>query len=153
LAILGKCDNISNFQISKALNKYDNFRGVFPIDMLPDKIHLNEFGVINTGHHWAAYFHNDKRSEYFDPFGSYSFLNDKRAAIPRKIVKYLRSNNPKQSIVYNNACIQNLNSQKCGCFAIKYIQLRQSGLSAEQTLKQFSEFPSNKNEQLALTAY
>ena len=144
---MAKCDNISNFQIHKVLKGYPNFRGVFAMDMLPKLINKNECGVINVNRHWVAYCHNEKRSDYFDPFGTLI------KTIPQKIVNYLRSRNKHQPIVYNDACIQSPLSQKCGCFAIKYIQLRQFGMSAENTLKQFTDSPSSYNELLALSAF
>jgi len=119
--------------------------------MLPRRINRDECGVINTGQHWVAYWNSENRAEYFDPFGDYKFLGY-RKSVPNEIINYLRSRDKAKKIVANTASVQHLNSQKCGCFVVLYIQLRQSGLSAEEALKQFTANASTYNEQLALSA-
>jgi hypothetical protein len=151
---IAACNNISNFDIAKALKKNLHFRGVYPRDLLPKRIANDECGVINldissgSGTHWVGYY-NDSRLdyvEYFDPFGEY---DKKRVCIPKEIVRYLRSGS-KQKIMYNDAFIQKVDSAKCGCFVIKYIKLRESGLNPKETLAKFTEYPSNYNEKFVL---
>ena len=152
-----KCDNISNLDIINVLKSFKNFRGVFPIDLLPSKIKNNECGVINldvstgSGLHWVCYYNDPKLDfvEYFDPFGEYKLVKRKHKIIPTEIVKYLKSG-VKNKIMYNDAFLQQIDSSKCGCFVIKYITLRQQGYSPKDTLNKFTEYPRNYNEKFVL---
>ena len=68
------------------------FRGIYSRDILPEKIHRLETGIINLddsigrGSHWVCYRNVDKQfCEYFDPFGLITANEIKNDLKTRKI--------------------------------------------------------------------
>jgi hypothetical protein len=93
------------------------FRGVFMRDALPNKVNLNETGIVNLdesknlGSHWVAYYYNkDKNLKfYFDSFGDLS--------PPQELKLYLGC-----SIKYNTNRYQNFKQQICGHLCILWLK-------------------------------
>ena len=86
------------------------FRGIYSRDILPERIHRLETGIINLHNsigrdsHWVYYRNVDKQfCEYFDPFG---------IIIPYEIKNYLKTSGKKT--VYSSDEIQERDSVLCG---------------------------------------
>lgn len=81
--------------------KIKNFRGVYMKDELPDRIRVEECGLVNlqsardsgNGTHWVAYFRSKDKKYYFD---SYAFTP------PKEIVQYMG----KRNLLYNDYSVQ-----------------------------------------------
>ena len=100
-------------------------RGIYSRDILPEKIHRLETGIINLdnsigwGSHWVCYRNVDKQfCEYFDPFG---------LIIPYEIKNYLKTCGKK--IVYSSDEIQERDSVLCGYSCLYYLLEGQKGRS------------------------
>jgi hypothetical protein len=134
------------------------FRGVFMSDTLPKKIKKFENGIVNLdistgpGTHWVCYYNDPDYNfiEYFDPFGEYNYegvrLND--VIIPKTILKYLKSS--AKEIRYNSSFLQEPTSTKCGYFCMKYITERNKGYPPWDVLYDFTQEPSDYNENRVL---
>ena len=130
------------------------FQGVFPIDLLPKK--PGKCGIINldkssgNGTHWVAYYNDSHVIEYFDPYGEYKLGNLKfnRSIIPKNIVEFLKKS--KKDIYFNDSFLQDIVSQKCGCYCMYYIIKRTNNEKPLDILNSFTQHPSSYNENKVL---
>lgn len=121
------------------------FRGVFPSDLLPNKIKNQESGIINfqsstePGSHWVCYYNNpnNKYVEYFDSYG---------LPPPEKIKHYLKTS--EKLIQWNSTQYQMNNSAACGYYCINYIKNRLKGINMYDILYSFTQQPSVYNENI-----
>lgn len=96
-----------------------HFRGVFMRDTLPNKIKINECGIVNLdsnigeGTHWTAYYKNKFDITYFDSYGN--------LVPPRELQAYFYSDGRKNIIRYNYDTIQKFNSFKCGQYCLMFL--------------------------------
>jgi hypothetical protein len=144
--------------IQNNLKNQKGFRGVFTVDLLPNKMKKFESGVINLdistgpGTHWVCYYNDPKHNyvEYFDPFGEYEYNSKKlkQEIIPTNIVNYLKTSG--KEIRYNSSFLQHPASVKCGLYCMKYITERNQGKSPVEVLYSFTQEPSNYNERKVL---
>lgn len=139
---------LSNIEIEEILSKYNNFRGVFSKDQLPNKINDNEIGVINLdnsgggGTHWVCYYNSSSLPEnkYVIYFDSYGLPN------PEEIKKYLKTSN--KLIKYNTSEIQKMNSIMCGYYCIHLLDELMKGVNFYDAIYSFSTLPNDNNEKL-----
>lgn len=112
---------LSNIEIKKFahLLQIPHFRGVYMRNKLPKNIYKNESGVINiddkngSGTHWTAYIKNNKHIVYFDSIGN--------LRPPLEVVKYFKSDNSGNKILYNYDKYQNVGSFNCGQLCLKFL--------------------------------
>lgn len=97
--------------------KIPNFRGVFMRQVLPNKSHDIECGVLNLGDinsngtHWTCYVKNGNKKLYFDSFGD--------AYPPIELVKYLG----KDGLFYNTDRIQDFDDGPiCGHVCLEVLR-------------------------------
>ena len=97
--------------------KIAGFRGVFMRQMLPQRPHESECGILNLGSlesngtHWTCYVKAKDESFYFDSFGN--------APPPVELVTYLTSPN----LVYNLNRIQGFNDPPiCGHLCLEVLR-------------------------------
>ena len=87
-------------------------------DSLPNKVHLNECGILNldnkegSGTHWTAYKKTRNEAIYFDSYG------DLRP--PLELIKYLQSNGS-CNIVYNHQALQTFKTINCGHLCLQFL--------------------------------
>lgn len=131
---------MTNFDIDKALKGIPNFRGTYSKDMLPRPKSKHDSVVVNledfadgNGTHWTCIYGN----EYFDSFG----------LLPPDIVqKWMKTKH--SEIFYNSTKLQMDDSVLCGLYCIHYIQERNKGRHALDVLLDFTQHPSEYNEDL-----
>lgn len=106
---------------AKMLN-VPHFRGVFMRDMLPQKIHVNETGIINLdstkgrGTHWVCYYKTGDNVEYFDSFGN--------LRPPIELQRYFNSGPYTVSVKYNYFGRQKENTVNCGHLCLDFLAQR-----------------------------
>ena len=100
--------------------------------------HLNEDGfyIINldnsNGTHWTSLFYHPLNSYYFDSYGFVPPLE-----VEQKIRPY----------IYNDADIQDFNSEACGYYALAFIKFLNDKTNKEVAFKEFLRlFKSNTKE-------
>jgi len=102
--------------------------------------HLNEDGfyIINldnsngNGTHWTSLFYHPLNSYYFDSYGFVPPLE-----VEKKIRPY----------IYNDADIQDFNSEACGYYALAFIKFLNDKANKEVAFKEFLRlFKSNTKE-------
>ena len=114
------------------------FRGVFPSDLLPKEVTIYPSAYIanvdpssKAGSHWVAfYFTKDKKGEFFDSYGQSPELYT-------DIFKdFLQDNS--QEWTFNRRELQSMNSRVCGQYCVFYVILRCRGNSMEAVVRRFS---------------
>lgn len=115
------------------------FKGVFPIDRLPEKkLKLPSFVIVNTaksshpGEHWFAIY-IPKYGRYIEIFDSYG-----RVFSNNFITKFLQINSKKKERLFNNIQLQGTLSDVCGQYCCVYGYFRSRGRSMDEFLRQFS---------------
>ena len=102
--------------------------------------HLNQDGfyIINlddsngNGTHWTSLFYHPLNSYYFDSYGFVPPLE-----VEKKIRPY----------IYNDADIQDFNSEACGYYALAFIKFLHDKTNKETAFKEFLNlFKNNKKE-------
>ena len=133
---------LTNFDIDEMLRSIPHFRGTFSKDQLPQPLSSKDCLVINLqdfldggGTHWVCVFGN----EYFDSFG---------LSPPEEVVGWMKKHHKK--CWYNSSKIQMNDSVLCGYYCIHFIEERNKGRSALDVLLDFTQHPSQENEQLVL---
>ena len=118
-------------------NRLNNhFIGIFPIDLIPSQVDVNDFFIINSspsdkeGTHWLVLYKNSQTSyEFFDSFGySPNFYKLYNFANFLKDYKFC----------YQNKQIQSVYSIKCGLYCLFYASLKVSGHSMVNIIEKFS---------------
>jgi hypothetical protein len=113
------------------------FAGVFPSDMLPDKIPFPCSAIANTdpaskpGRHWVAFhFDSEGNGEYFDSYGKppcntalFNFLVDKNVKCETPDVNPVR--------------LQGFDSDVCGQYCIAFLTKRARGKSMQNIVESF----------------
>lgn len=96
----------------------NHFKGVFSIDLLPSKLEIKQFCIINSdvssgfGKHWFALLRYDKNLyELFDSLG----FND------HKIFDLKRHCQITEEIVYNKTQFQKNDTNTCGNFCVYFL--------------------------------
>lgn len=127
---------MTNFDIENLASelKIKYFRGSFMRDSLPNKIQLNECGVVNldsirnAGTHWVCYWKRGDEKYYFDSFG----LDP-----PLELKAYLGSD-----ILISTFKIQELGTNICGhlCIYVLYHLSKNSAKSAKGLATRASVF-------------
>ena len=136
-------------EIDEMLKNIPYYKGCFGKDILDD-IKLNKKQkfccVVNTeksnkqGKHWCALYYTPKKGvEYMDPYGIPPLKN---------VVDFCKSN--KLKLHYNNVQYQKLGSVRCGYYCVHYIQERHKNRSPYDILYEFSQTPSDKNEEIVV---
>lgn len=134
---------MNNIEITKVLSKNrltkNCFRGVFPIDRIPNRVYKKPASyVINTdpsyapGTHWVAiHFPKGRRSpaEFFDSFG--------RAPFNKKFIEFLTNNS--ERYIYNVRELQNRFSLMCGKYCCLYLLDRCSGKKMKDFINRFKK--------------
>lgn len=88
-------------------------------DKLPQKVNVNESGVVNTdsydgdGEHWVAYVKKGSVVQYFDSYGNLK--------PPKELVKYFRSRREPVNVLYNHKRYQKFNAVNCGHLCLQFI--------------------------------
>ena len=111
---------LSNLEIIDAAKKLSlyRFRGIFLRDALPEKVKLNECGILTLDSssgdvtHWVMWFEKGKDKFYFDSY---------EAQPPNKLIAYLKS-----PIFYNSERVQQNGEVFCGhlcLFALKQLSM------------------------------
>ena len=123
---------MNTIQLEHSLKNVEDFKGVYPIDLIPKKLDYPGFYIVNTapswheGEHWVSFYAVKKgRSIFFDSYGK---PPDHHI---RKIVgKY----------VYNKQRMQSICAKTCGQFCLCFVTY----ISYGHSLKTFqSLFNSN----------
>ena len=111
--------------INKYLNKYIEFFGTYPKDILPKALARSGGVVINTdtskgpGEHWVAvYLSSSGIAEYFDSFG--------QPPMHKEIIEFLDNISPK-GWYYNPVTFQSLYTNTCGMYCVYYLANRFNG--------------------------
>lgn len=112
---------LSTIDIDRYLSKYDQFKGVYAIDLLPRYILQKPAGiVINldpswlTGSHWTALFIPEYGpSIYFDSFGNRP---------PETVLSFSKRHNKNYGLTYNSNIYQGDLSIKCGYYCILFLE-------------------------------
>ena len=94
-------------------------------------INLQDFAA-GGGTHWVCVY----RNEYFDSYGLCS---------PDIVETWMRKNH--KDITYNSSKLQ-MNDSMCGYYCIYYIRERYKGRTAMDILLDFTQTPSQHNENL-----
>ena len=118
---------MNTLDINKILRKYNQFRGTYSRNLLPNKIN-KPFGiVINTdpssepGEHWVAiYMSTEGELEYFDSFGL--------PPLHAEIIEFL-DNNCVNGWSYNTITFQSIYSTTCGMYCVIYLYFKCTGKS------------------------
>ena len=106
----------SNIEIEEKMKKIKNFKGCFPIDLIP-KLNKKESLIINSdkhdeeGTHWMGLKITSKNvCLFFDSFGEppNKYITDFLSRYYRKLV-------------YNSIQVQSVFSNKCGEFSMQFI--------------------------------
>jgi len=151
---------LSNFDIEKHMDRYDNFFGVYAKDMLYKVIPLiqpgSSGGVImnldnngQPGSHWVALYwdaNKDYSIEYFDSFGREppkETLED-----ITKIIKKLKPNKH-MKLKINRIQNQDKSSVSCGFIAMRFLMDRFRG----KNFKKSTGYGINKSEDMAEKMY
>ena len=108
-------------EINEIMKTDSTFLGCYPKDRLPQiesitfpkKLILNTGRASSAGEHWVALILTRKICFYFDSFGL--------EIIDRNILEYLQTHYRKYT--FNNICIQDPHSSKCGEFCIGFLKL------------------------------
>jgi len=139
--------NTQDIMIAIQKDSYANrhFIGVFARDQLPKKIKYPSSFIFNTdtsdkpGNHWLAiYYNKQKHVTFFDSFGQKpSYYN---------MYNYLKKTSKK--IIYNNLCLQNLNSYYCGKYCIYFLMLSSRNFKLISIQKLFSKQDTLFNDKL-----
>ena len=128
----------NNFQLEEYANKLGlPLNNILMRDEL-DKLTDNGFYIINIdssdnkGTHWTSLYFHPLKSCYFDSYGFVPPLE-----IEQKIKPY----------IYNDADIQDFNSEACGYYALALIKFLHDKTNKEVAFKQFLRlFKSNTKE-------
>ena len=111
----------SDFQnyFNKIPSLSNHFKGTFPIDLLPNKITLKTFFIVNldpstmTGSHWVAFIKvKPQTCEIFDSLGFSNKLN---------LIKPHLNFKEKLDFIYNKTPFQSKESILCGKFCIMFL--------------------------------
>lgn len=88
-------------------------------DALPARINKMEAGIVNLddnvgrGTHWTAYVKRNSIIFYFDSVG--------HLRPPLEVIKYFRSNNKTNTIMYNSERYQSPSSYICGHLCLQFL--------------------------------
>tara|TARA_R100000951_G_C2651918_1_gene184651 strand:+ start:2791 stop:5055 length:2265 start_codon:yes stop_codon:yes gene_type:complete len=151
---------LSNFEIEKHMERYDNFYGVYAKDMLYKVIPLIEPGskggvIMNldnhgeSGSHWVAIYwdaKNDYSIEYFDSFG-----REPPKETLQDITKIIKKLKPKKhmKLKINRIENQDKSSVSCGLIAMRFIMDRIRG----KNFKKATGYGIKKSEDMAEKMY
>eukprot|EP00732_Lithocolla_globosa_P003724 Lithocolla_globosa_v1_NODE_3101_length_1766_cov_23.507890.p2 type:complete len:147 gc:universal NODE_3101_length_1766_cov_23.507890:1678-1238(-) len=137
----GRNDILTNHDLEAVFQGFRGFRGVVPHDKIP-KLKNNEFVIINLddsdgkGSHWVAGYRRNG-SYYFDPFG---IEPDDRT------IRALG-----RPVQYNTSQLQDIKSQRCGWYVMKWLYEMLRGKSFYDSLyDEFTQAPSAHNERLGI---
>ena len=101
---------------------------------------INLDDELGEGTHWTAAFRKDGRSHYFDPFG----VEPDERTIAALTVR------EGEQVAYNDSQIQDLESQRCGHYVKRWLELMiKTGSFYESLYKHFTQRPSEQNERFA----
>lgn len=111
-------------KIARKKLKIRGFRGVFPLDALPQDLCIRTAPpyrfIVNThtnnlpGEHWLAVsYEKGNHILVFDPLGFY---------YPPKLIKYLAKF--KRKLVFNKVPYQSANSRQCGQWCLRWLKFR-----------------------------
>lgn len=124
-----------------------NFKGVFPSDLIPKKIPINNFIICNTdsssssGAHWYVVYRIDKSTlEVFDSLG---IDTEKRHFLSSKFK--LRGI---KSLQFNTTPVQSDSSVACGQFCVYFIfqRLHNQDLEFTELLNEIFDADCERNE-------
>ena len=111
------------------------FRGIYPLDMIPDNLPAKSLIVVNqdksmeAGSHWIVLHYKSRDIvEYFDSVGKQ----------PKKYIENLLLSNMK-SYMYNNKRLQAHDSYTCGLFCLYYSFYSCRLLSFSKILEGFTD--------------
>lgn len=132
--------------ISKLLKNFKCFKGVYPLDMLPNIIQLPMNIIINTdpsfmpGEHWVSLSINkDGYGEYFDSFGL--------PPLKKEIFDYLEANCDK-GWVYNKVALQSLTSNTCGHYCVLNTIFHCQNRSTDDFISKFNNHTVKNDERM-----
>ena len=122
-----------------------NFKGVYPIDRIPQYPDYPSSFIVNTdpsgepGTHWLSFYYDvNGNCTFFDSFGqhpkSYGLLN----FICKTSKKW----------IYNDKRLQSFYSATCGYYAIFFILLKSREFNLDQICNLFSKDNFNMNDYL-----
>lgn len=151
---------LDNFQIEKHMDRYENFFGVYPKDMLYKVIPLIQPGsrgglIMNldnnnqSGSHWVSLYwdaNKDYSIEYFDSFG-----REPPKETLEDITKIIKKLKPKKhmKLKINRMENQNKKSVSCGYIAMRFLMDRFRG----KNFKKSTGYGINKSEDMAEKMY
>lgn len=146
---------MNSIEISEILsrNKYTRkiFKGVYPIDVLPNgKIKPPFLIIINTaksshpGKHWIAIFvpTGSCTVELFDSYGRY--IENKY------LTNFFVTHSKTHTVLYNNKKLQSHVSEICGQYCCVYGYYRARGISMEDFLDTFSNSVHENDRKLMM---
>ena len=119
------------------------FKGIYPVDRLPDSVSLPCGIIINTdpadqdGEHWVSvYISSGGEAVYFDSLGL--------APLDGRVISFLVRNT--RAWHHNDRSIQSLLSVKCGYYCLYFLYKCVRGYSLEQLLRPFSSTKPYQND-------
>ena len=116
--VVGSGKGTDNFQLAEAMKGVKGFRGVFPIDELPARLHDGDKLIVNYqsqaegGSHWIGVCVMDKRAIVFDSFG---------VKPPTRLLEVIKKSG--LGLIANSAEYQMSRSDACGEFAVYFLTL------------------------------
>jgi hypothetical protein len=125
-----------------------SFKGVFPHDRIPAFLGNKKISLVvnydkygGEGTHWIAI--------YIDPKKAYSEIFDSYGLFPSDIIqeKLRKIGKP---ILYNSGRIQNLDSNRCGWYAMDYIKKRENNVVPADIIFEYMPNGSIKNDKILM---
>jgi hypothetical protein len=123
--------------IRKLLKNFPCFRGVYPLDLIPNVKQRPLALIVNThpsnkpGEHWVSIvIDNDGFGEYFDSFGL--------PPLHVEIIQYL-DKNCENGWRFNPLALQNTKSTTCGHYCVLYVIFRCQGYSYRCFMSRFTK--------------
>ena len=109
---------MNTLQINDYMSSFEEYKGTYPRDRLPDKIPPNSGVIINTdkssgpGQHWIAVYNGPRCAIYFDSFGL--------PPLHKEIISFLDRISD-IGWAFNTITFQSMNSKTCGLYSIYFL--------------------------------
>jgi hypothetical protein len=154
---MGEFEGLSNVELSKLAELLQiPIRGVFADDQLPDKIKVNEGGIVNLQHqdqpgtHWVAYFNSNNDYKKVYAYDSLGFPPDERL---EPYLKTAQNRGKKKQLEYFEYPTQPDESTLCGYYALYFLDMMFKGNSFNDTICSLKTNPADihLNDKIVIT--
>ena len=132
--------------IKKLLKKFKCFKGVYPLNFLPNNLKLPINLIANThpsskpGEHWISISINSEgKGQYFDSFGL--------PPLHQEFFDFLESY-CKKGWDYNKVSLQHPSSNTCGHYCVLFIIFKCLGLTYENFISKFNTNSLRNDERM-----